>query len=283
MTPLEEQTVLVTGATDGLGRALARELAALGASVLLHGRSDARLDETCREIARVAGGRRPDVYRADLASLDEVRRLAEDVERDHERLDLLVNNAGIGGGTNRALRGESADGYELRFAVNYLAAFLLTNALLPLLRNSAPARIVNVASVGQAPIDFEDVMLEHGYDGMRAYSQSKMALILFTFELADRLRAEGSDVTVNALHPASLMNTKMVYESFGYTMSTIEDGVEATLRLAVAPELDGVSGRYFDRLDERRAHPQAYDAEARRRLWRLSEGLVNLPALERAR
>jgi NAD(P)-dependent dehydrogenase (short-subunit alcohol dehydrogenase family) len=121
-------------------------------------------------------------------------------------------------------------------------------------------------------------MLERGYDPMRAYGQSKLAQIMFTFELAERLRAAGeSEVTVNALHPASLMNTKMVLESFGYTMSTVQDGVEATLRLAISPELEGVSGHYYDRLREARADPQAYDPEARRRLWRLSEQLVGLP------
>jgi NAD(P)-dependent dehydrogenase (short-subunit alcohol dehydrogenase family) len=267
--PVHEQTALVTGATDGLGRALARELAERGATVLVHGRNDERLEETVEEI----GSEHVRPYRADFSSLDEVRRLADDVERGYPRLDLLINNAGIGGGKD-GRREESADGYELRFAVNYLAPFLLTNLLLPLLRRSAPARVVNVASVGQSPIDFDDVMLSHGYGGMRAYSQSKLAQIMFTFTLAERLAAEGAGVTVNALHPASLMNTKMVYESFGYTMSTIEDGVEATLRLAISPDLDGVSGRYFDRLREARADEQTYDEDARGRLWRLSEELV---------
>jgi NAD(P)-dependent dehydrogenase (short-subunit alcohol dehydrogenase family) len=276
MRPLKEQTALVTGATDGLGKALARELASRGATVLLHGRSDARLEESRREIVDAGGGDRVHSYRADFSSLAEVRRLAKDVERDHDRLDLLVNNAGIGGGTRPDQREESSDGYELRFAVNYLAPFLLTNLLLPLLRRSAPARIVNVSSIGQAPIDFDDVMLERGYEGMRAYSQSKLAQIMFTFELAERLSTEDAGVTVNALHPASLMNTKMVYESFGYTMSTIEHGVEATLRLAIAPEFDGVSGRYFDQLREGRANEQAYADDARRRLWELSVELAGL-------
>lgn len=277
MRPVDEQTILVTGATDGLGRALARELATRGATVLVHGRDDARLEETLREIQEATGSDRARPYRADFSTLAEVRRLAAEIESDHQRLDLLINNAGIGAGPSGTLREESADGHELRFAVNYLAPFLLTNLLLPLLERSAPARIVNVASVGQAPIDFEDVMLERRYEGMQAYRRSKLAQILFTFELADRLRAEGSDVTVNALHPASLMNTKMVHEWFGYTMSTIEDGVEAALHLAIAPELDGVSGRYFDRLQEARAHQQAYDSEARDRLWRLSVELVEAP------
>jgi NAD(P)-dependent dehydrogenase (short-subunit alcohol dehydrogenase family) len=267
--PVDRQTILVTGATDGLGRALAAKLASRGATVLLHGRSEQRLEETQREVTAAA------TYQADFSSLEEVRGLAAAIERDQQRLDVLVNNAGIGGGTGR--REESADGYELRFAVNYLAPFLLTNLLLPLLRRSAPARIVNVASAGQAPIDFDDVMLERRYDPTRAYAQSKLAQIMFTFELAERLEAEGAGVTVNALHPASLMNTKMVYESFGYTMSTVEDGVESTLRLAISPELEGVTGRYFDRLRQARPRAQANDPEARRRLWQLSEELVRRP------
>jgi NAD(P)-dependent dehydrogenase (short-subunit alcohol dehydrogenase family) len=275
MRPIQQQTILVTGATDGLGRALARELARRGATVLLHGRSKRRLEETRREIGQATGSDRLRTYLADLASLEQVRRLGSEVAGEHERLDVLVNNAGIGGAGPREL---SADGLELRFAVNYLAPFLLTDLLLPLLRRSVPARIVNVASVGQAPIDFGDVMLERGYDPMRAYGQSKLAQIMFTFELAERLRAAGdAGVTVNALHPASLMNTKMVLESFGYTMSTVEDGVAATLRLVVSPDLEGVSGRYYDRLREARADPQAYDPQARLRLWHLSERLAGLP------
>jgi NAD(P)-dependent dehydrogenase (short-subunit alcohol dehydrogenase family) len=275
MRPIQQQTILVTGATDGLGRALARELARRGATVLLHGRSKRRLEETRREIGQATGSDRLRTYLADLASLEQVRRLGSEVAGEHERLDVLVNNAGIGGAGPREL---SADGLELRFAVNYLAPFLLTDLLLPLLRRSAPARVVNVASVGQAPIDFDDPMLERGYDPMRAYGQSKLAQIMFTFELAERLRAGGdAGVTVNALHPASLMNTKMVLESFGYTMSTVQDGMAATLRLVVSPELEGVSGRYYDRLREARADPQAYDPQARRRLWRLSQELTGRP------
>jgi NAD(P)-dependent dehydrogenase (short-subunit alcohol dehydrogenase family) len=274
MRPVDQQTILVTGATDGLGRALARELAAQGATVLLHGRVKARLEETRREVQQASGGGRLRAYRADLSSLEEVRRLAREVTGEQERLDVLVNNAGIAGEGPREL---SADGHELRFAVNYLAPFLLTHLLLPLLRRSAPSRVVNVSSVGQVPIDFDDVMLERRYDGLRAYRQSKLAQVLFTFELAERLRADGEQgVTVNALHPATLMDTKMAIDTFGYTMSTVQDGVEATLRLAVAPELEGVSGRYFDRLREARADPQAYDPAARRRLWDLSAALTGL-------
>ncbi len=273
MPPLSKQTILITGATDGLGRALASDLAGRGATVLIHGRSQERLDDTRAGILDAVGEAAEDrvvCYRADFRSLDAVRALARDVERDHERLDVLVNNAGIGFGPPGATREESDDGYELRFAVNYLAPFLLTTLLLPLLKRSAPARIVNVASAGQQPIDFDDPMLERSYDGIRAYRQSKLAQITFTFELAERL-GDGAGVTVNALHPATFMDTKMVLEHGQEPWTTVQDGLEATRRLVIDPELDGVTGRYFDQLKEARARSQAYDPEARRRLWRLSE------------
>jgi NAD(P)-dependent dehydrogenase (short-subunit alcohol dehydrogenase family) len=277
MHPAYLQTALVTGATDGMGKAVATELAARGVTVLLHGRDAARLVTTGREIRQHAPGARVRLYQADFSDLDQVRKLAEDVERDTGRLDLLINNAAVGRGRPGGGREESANGYELRFAVNHLAPFLLTNLLLPLLRRSAPARVVNVASAGQLPVDFDDVMLEHDYDGMRAYRQSKLALVMFTFELARRLRA-GSErtVTVNALHPATFMNTKMAYEAGIDPVSTIADGVDATMQLAVSPMLDAMTGRYFDGMTESRAEDQAYDADARLRLWRLSEDLVGM-------
>ena len=273
MRDLEEQTILVTGATDGLGRRVAAELAAGGATVLLHGRKGERLEHASEGIRNETGSEKTRLYVADLSSLGEVRGLAGQILSNEERLDVLVNNAGI---ISRERR-ESEDGYELAFAVNYLSHFLLTRLLLPLVRASAPARIVNVASAGQSPIDFDDPMLERGYDAMRAYSVSKLAQITFTFELAERL--SGTGVSVNALHPASLMDTKMVTETFGYTMSTVEEGAEATVRLAASPELKRVTGRYFDGKREARADRQAYDGEARRRLWALSENLCG-PFLE---
>jgi len=202
-----------------------------------------------------------------------VRELAERILTEEGRLDVLVNNAGIASGKRRV----SEDGVELTFAVNYLSHFLLAELLMPLLRNSAPARIVNVASAGQSPIDFSDPMLEREYDTMRAYSQSKLAQIMFTFDLAERESNTG--VTANALHPASLMDTKMVRESFGYTMSTVEEGAEAVVRLVVSPEVEGVTGAYFDGTSEARANRQAYDPQARERLWTLSEQLCG-PLLE---
>jgi NAD(P)-dependent dehydrogenase (short-subunit alcohol dehydrogenase family) len=267
MDNLAEATILVTGATDGLGKRVAFELAEGGATVLLHGRSRKRLEATLEEAREGTGSEKLGLYLADLSSLGEVRTLADRVLTEQDRLDVLVNNAGVIAGERR----ESGDGYELTFAVNYLAHFLLTHLLLPLLRDSAPARVVNVASAGQSPIDFDDVMLERSYGGMKAYTQSKLAQVIFTFELAERLGASG--VTVNALHPASLMDTKMVLETFGRSMSTVEEGAEATVRLAASPELEGVTGRYFDGTREGRAERQAYDEEARKRLWVLSEEL----------
>jgi NAD(P)-dependent dehydrogenase (short-subunit alcohol dehydrogenase family) len=198
-----------------------------------------------------------------------VRALAADVERATDRLDVLINNAGIGTGKpDKTTRQESQDGYELRFAVNYLAGFLLTIELLPLLRRSAPARIVLVASLGQAPLDFDDVMLEENYSGGRAYSQSKLAQITFGFELGERLL--GEEVTVNSLHPATYMPTKIVLEQAGHSIDSLEEGVEATVRLATSPDLELTTGRFFDRQREARPHDQAYDREARQQLWDLS-------------
>ena len=269
---LQGKTVLVTGATDGVGRVVARRLGKSGARVLAHGRDERRGREVVADIH--ADGGKAVFLAADFASLDEVRRLTSEVPGAADRLDILINNAGIGFGARGAGRQLSADGVELRFAVNYLAGFLLTESLLPLLESSAPARIVNVASAGQRAINFEDVMLEHGYDGQRAYCQSKLAQILYTFDLATRLAGRG--ITVNCLHPATYMDTTMVRDSGIEPWSSVEDGAEAILQLAVSPDLEDVSGRYYNGLDEERAHEQAYDVEARERLRALSLRLCGL-------
>jgi NAD(P)-dependent dehydrogenase (short-subunit alcohol dehydrogenase family) len=268
----DQRTILITGATDGLGRALANHLATAdpGATLILHGRDQARLDAVADG---VSGARRPITVRADLAELDQVRRLAEEVRGATDRLDVLVSNAGIGGGLPEGReRSTSHDGHELRFAVNYLAGFLLTLELLPLLRRSAPARIVNVASIGQYPIDFDDLMIETGYSGGRAYGQSKLAQIMSGFELASRTPA--AEVTVNSLHPSTYMPTKMVLKEIGHSIDTIEDGVEATGRLVSDEKLAATTGRFFDRTRETKANAQAYDAAARTKLWNRSLELV---------
>ncbi|HWC37546.1 MAG TPA: SDR family NAD(P)-dependent oxidoreductase [Acidimicrobiales bacterium] len=273
MRPLNEQVILITGATDGLGKALALELASAGATLLLHGRDDRRGQETINDIRATAPSSSLHWHRADLSSLEEVRDLASAVAAEHERLDVLVNNAGVGSTLpGDGKRMESADGFELRFAVNYLATFLLTRLLQPLLVRSAPSRIVNVSSAGQAPIDFDDVMLERGYGGQRAYAQSKLAQIMFTFDLAEDLA--GTGVTANCLHPATFMPTKIVLAARGGATSTLEEGVRATMRLVTDPDLETATGRYYNGLREARAMDQAYDADARGRLRRLSEELT---------
>jgi NAD(P)-dependent dehydrogenase (short-subunit alcohol dehydrogenase family) len=269
-------TVLVTGSTDGLGRALALELAAGGATVLLHGRDPVKGERTLHEIREATGSDRLAFYLADFSSLSEVRGLAERVLAEHDRLDVLVNNAGIGRGDGS--REVSEDGYELRLAVMYLAPFLLAQLLEPLLVQSAPARIVNVASAGQAPIDFDDLMLERGYSGIQAYCQSKLALVMLTLDQAEALRDRG--VTANCLHPGTFMPTKMVLEAGIRPVDSLESGVEATMRLVAAPELADVSGKYFDRTREARALDQAYDREARRRLGDIAARLVSGVNLE---
>lgn len=272
-------TIMITGSTDGLGRALAIRLAAEGHRLILHGRSADRLADLRRELDDAAV--HPITVRADLSSLDEVRRLAEQVRDGTDRLDVLVSSAGIGGGEpDGRERRVSKDGYELRFAVNYLAGFLLTLELLPLLKMAGTgpqkARIVNVASLGQHPLDFEDLMLEHGYEGWRAYSQSKLAQIISGFELAERL--DPNLVTVVSMHPSTYMPTKMVTAEQIDSVDTLEAGTEALHRLVVGPEAEGVTGVFYDRLDQARANEQAYDRQVRNELWRRSLELTGLAA-----
>lgn len=272
MANLSGKTALVTGSTDGVGRMVAARLAEDGALVFVHGRDAQRGGEIVAEIE--AAGGRAQFLAADLADLDETRRLAQAVAARTKRLDILINNAGIGSGGSSATRQLNAAGHELRFAVNYLAGFALTMRLLPLLEASAPARIVNVASAGQQAIDFDDVMMTRGYSGGRAYMQSKLAQILFTFDLAERLK--GTGVTANCLHPATYMATTMVREAGVTPWNTVETGATAILNLATSAALEGQSGLYFNVLEESRANSQAYDAKARAKLRALSVSLTGL-------
>jgi NAD(P)-dependent dehydrogenase (short-subunit alcohol dehydrogenase family) len=263
------QTALVTGSTDGLGREVARQLAALGAYVIVHGRNEERGAEVVREIH--AAGKGDAVFlRADFGSLADVRAFAGRVLADFGSLSLLVNNAAATGGERR----ESADGYELAFAVNYLAHFLLTHLLLPRLTANAPARIVNVSSMGQTPIDFDDLMMEKKFDAGDAYRRSKLAQIMFTIDLAAQL--DPAKVTVTALHPARSMNTARVLNGGFTPLSTIEEGAEAVMQAAVSPDVKGKTGVYYNQLVEARANAQAYDAAARARLSAISRQLAGL-------
>src|ERR1700716_2947210 len=272
---MDGKTVLVTGSTDGVGRYVAAELASAGARVLIHARDTPRAKTLADEI-RGEGPGEPIFYQADLSSLAGARQLADAVLADHKRLDVFISNAGIGSRTQGTERRESADGYELRFAVNYLSGFLLAHLLLPLLKASAPSRIVNVASLGQHPIDFDDVMLTKNYSGSRAYAQSKLAQIMFTIDLARELK--GSGVTVNSLHPATYMNTTMVREGGITPISTVEQGGDAILHLAAGDDVAGKTGLFFNGMNQAQANPQAYDAAARKRLRALSLELTGLSA-----
>lgn len=267
---MQGRTAMVTGSTSGLGETVARRLGAMGATVIVHGLNEERGREIAAEITRKGPGKAV-YYPGDLASLDAVTALAKRVRAEHPRLHLLINNAGIGGASNDARR-ESADGHELVFQVNYLSHFHLTRELLPILEAAAPARIVNVASIGQRPVNFDDVMMKNNYQTTAAYSQSKLAQILFTFSLAEML--DPKKVTVNTLHPATFMNTPMVTSSGRQPMSSVEDGANAVMQLAVGAALAGRTGLYFNQMNEARANQQAYDAAARQRLWDLSVELV---------
>jgi NAD(P)-dependent dehydrogenase (short-subunit alcohol dehydrogenase family) len=271
MRPVEEQTVLVTGATAGLGRALVHRLAERGATVVAHGRSSDKLDGLVTEVEH-ATGFRIHTARADLASLREVDRLADTVLERHRGLTVLVNNAGVGFGEPGGGRELSADGIELRFAVNHLASYHLARRLAERLKGNAPARIVQVASAGQLPLDPDDPLTEQGYDGVTAYRRSKLAQVMATFDLAADL--VGTGVSVNAVHPATFMDTSMVRDAGREPVSTIEQGLDATWRLVADEELGEVSGCYFDGLQRGRPDPQADDPAARAWLRQLSDSLI---------
>jgi NAD(P)-dependent dehydrogenase (short-subunit alcohol dehydrogenase family) len=271
MRPLDEQTVLITGATGGLGRALVHRAAGHGATVVAHGRDERRLRDLALEVEE-ATGTSIDTVAADLADLREVDRLADSVLDTYDRLDVLVNNAGVGFGVPDGPREVSADGIELRFAVNHLAAYRLAGRLAKLLEVSAPSRIVQVASAGQLALDPHDPLTEHGWDGVTAYRRAKLAQVMATYDLAADL--VGTGVTVNALHPATFMDTAMVRDSGVSPTSTVEEGLAATWRLVADPDLEGVSGRYFDGTREGTTDPQADDPAARAWVRALSDRLL---------
>lgn len=256
-------TILITGATDGLGKALAFELSGhSGIRLVLHGRSQERLEKLEKELA--GGPADITTVQADFAELAQVARLAERIRGLTDDISVLVNNAGVSSGHARQL---SADGHELCFAVNHLAPFLLTKRLLPLLRAGAPARVVNVASLSQTSIDFDDLAMAHGYTRQRAYSVSKLALVMAGMELGERF--DPGVLTVNSLHPGTYMPTKML-DSPELSIDSLDTGVRSTLRLAFDSELAYMTGRFFDRGTETHAHPDAYRSELRTELWEIS-------------
>jgi NAD(P)-dependent dehydrogenase (short-subunit alcohol dehydrogenase family) len=275
------RTVLVTGGTSGIGLATAVGLARLGATLGVVGRDPVRAQDAVRRLEQYGGGVR--VFLADLSSQREVRRLAEEVGAAFPRLHVLVNN--VGG--SWAHRHVTVDGLERTFAVNHLAPFLLTQLLLDRLRASAPARVVTVSSGAQAMgrIDFDDLQAERRYSGQRAYNQSKLANVLFTYELARRL--QGCGVTANVLHPGVARTgfgqedmaawMRLLLPVVGPLMRSPERAAETSVHLASAPEVADVTGRYFADRRPRRSSARSYDEAMAARLWEVSAHLVGLP------
>ena len=264
--------VLVTGSTDGIGKATALELARRGATVLLHGRNLQKGDAALEDIRRITGSDRLYLYIADISSLVQVRKLAAQVREEHDRLHLLINNAG----TFELERKITADGWETTFFVNYLAPFLLTHELLDLLKASAPSRIINVASIAHwnGAMDWDNLQGEKSYQGFAAYALSKLALIHFTYSLAERL--QGTGVTANCLHPG-VIKTKLLRAGFGdYPGESPEKGARTSVYLASSQEVEGISGRYFEECKAVCSSPVSYDRKLQEKLWRISKELTGL-------
>jgi NAD(P)-dependent dehydrogenase (short-subunit alcohol dehydrogenase family) len=275
------RTCLITGATSGIGRATARALAGMGATLVLIGRDRERGAATVAEIEQETGNRDVTLMLADLSSQAEVRRVAAEFLATDRPLHVLINNAGV----VNLQRSETVDGIETTFAVNHLAYFLLTNLLLERLRRSAPARIVNVASDAHkfGTLDFADLQNAQRYRAMRVYGQSKLANILFTSELARRL--EGSGVTANSLHPGAVATglgknngawARAIISLLRPFFRTPDGGAATSIHLASSSAVDGVSGRYFAKSREQRPSRAAQDAAAARRLWEVSEEMTRL-------
>ncbi len=269
-----QKRILITGSTDGIGKITAEYLADKDHEVIIHGRDENKCKSVKEEIVNLIGNNNINYYVADLSSIKEIKSLAKQLNSDLSNLDVLINNAGVGIGPDSTKRRLSTDGYELCFAVNYLAPYLLTNLILPLIEKAEHPRIVNVASVAQHKIDFDNVMLERDYDGHRAYSQSKLALIMFTFDLAEKLKDK--PITVNAMHPGTLLDTNMVREGWGKSLGKPERGADNQVYLALSEKVDNLSGQYFDEKTISKANQQAYDKEARQKLDTIAKKLTAL-------
>ncbi|UPK74102.1 SDR family NAD(P)-dependent oxidoreductase [Nocardioidaceae bacterium SCSIO 66511] len=265
-----DRTALITGATSGLGRALARHLAVAGFNLVVHGRDSERLRALTAELDAFGSSVR--TVRADLTEPHDVAAMASDVTAMVESLEILVNNAAVGGGTDPTVRETNSGGHELRMVGNYLGPYQLNRALAPLLEAAPQGRIINIASIGQAPVDLADIGFVNGYEGVEAYCRSKLALIMDTIELGAELAPRG--VTVNAVHPAHLMATRMVRDSGFEPATSVEDGVLPVLRLALDSALAMTTGCYFDRFEVAEPHPQARDAGVRAGLTRLAKAAL---------
>lgn len=283
---LDGKTVLITGANIGIGKETAQDLARRGARVIMACRDMDKASEVAEEIRQKTGNGNVVIKKLDLASLESVRHLAEEIQHEEERLDLLINNAGI----MMCPKWKTEDGFEMQFGVNHLGHFLLTNSLLDLLKKSSPSRVVNVSSLAheKGQIHFDDINLDKDYDPYKSYRQSKLANVLFTRELARRL--QGTGVTANSLHPGvvrtalgrHIMPTIAVWRRIIFApfilllFKTPWQGAQTTIHCAVAEELEHTSGLYFSDCAPKKVASQATDDEAARRLWELSAQMVGL-------
>jgi retinol dehydrogenase 14 len=275
------KVVLITGGTSGIGKAAATALAGMGATVVITGRNEERGKRALQEIREESGNDGVELILADLTVQDEVRRLAEELRERHNQLEVLVNNAGL----VLSERTETPDGIETQLAINHLAPFLLTNLLLDLLKESAPSRIVTVSSDAHrwAKIDLDDLQSRKRYRGMQVYGKTKLANIMFTYELAERL--EGTGVTVNCMHPGGV-NTNfgnnqggpmnLLFRLFKPFMRSPEQGADTLIYLASSPEVEGMTGKYLADRKVKAASDAAYDETTRKRLWEASEELTGL-------
>jgi NAD(P)-dependent dehydrogenase (short-subunit alcohol dehydrogenase family) len=268
---MAQPVILITGSTDGIGKATAIELASRGAEVIVHGRNKKKGHEVLRELKEKAGGENSDLFIADFSRQDQIRQMAADLSSRYTRLDVLINDVG----TYEPARRLTREGVEMTFAVNYLAPFLLTRLLLPLLRNSAPSRIVTVASSAHEDVDripWDDLQRAKHYDAWEAYALSKFADITFTYMLTRRL--EGTGVTANCLHPG-VVNTKILRTAIpGYHGITPEEGARTSVYLAVSPEVTGISGNYFENKKPALSSALTHDRSVQERLWDIAENLT---------
>ena len=261
------KTMLITGSTDGIGKQTALDLAGQGNRVIIHGRNIERCLEVRNHIRAVSGNKYVDFIAADLSSMAAVKTMAQEIKNNYERLDVLINNAGVFERRKKI----TEDGFERTFAVNHLSVFLLTGLLMDLLKKSAPARIITVSSMAHASeIDFDNLQGEKYYDGHDAYGRSKLCNILFTFELAERLNHNG--LTANCLHPG-VISTKLLHAGWGMGGASLESGAQTSVYLAAAEELEDVTGKYFSNKRESKPASICYDNAVRKRLWELSERL----------
>jgi len=272
---MSTRIILVTGATDGIGKQTAIELAKKGAHVIVHGRNPEKV-EAVRQAVEKAGAAKAEAVAFDLASFKSVRKGAEEIAKRVDRLDVLVNNAGV----FMNERVVTEDGFETTFQVNHLAPFLLTRLLIDSVLKGPGARVVNVSSIAhrRGRLTLDDLQRERNYDGYGAYAQSKLANVFFTLEFANRFPPER--ITANALHPG-VVGTKLLREGFGSSGSdSVEEGAETSVYLATSPEVEGVSGRYFVKCKEGDMALQALDSQGRKRLWEISEKMIGVGSTE---